>query len=104
MGLIVLALMVYPSWSTLAGHRYPELPTFGLPCPTALFTIGMLALLVTPYPRAPLVVPVAWCLVGAQAALFFDVLPDLTLLVAAAVGLALIVRGRRPIGTTALSK
>jgi len=64
----------------------------------------MLALLVTPYPRAPLVVPVAWCLVGAQAALFFDVLPDLTLLVAAAVGLALIVRGRRPIGTTALSK
>ncbi|KQW39930.1 DUF6064 family protein [Rhizobacter sp. Root404] len=94
MGLIVLALAVYPAWSIVAGHRYPELPTFGLPCPTALFTVGMLSLLTAPYPRAPLAVPVAWCFVGAQAALFFDVPPDLTLLAAAAVGIALILRAR----------
>src|SRR5512141_3423175 len=32
--LIAFALVVYPAWSVFAGHRSPELPTFGLPCPT----------------------------------------------------------------------
>lgn len=31
------------------------LPTFGLPCPTTLFTIGLLAFVVSPYPRSTLV-------------------------------------------------
>lgn len=29
--------------ATRAGHPYPELPTFGLPCPTTIFSIGALA-------------------------------------------------------------
>jgi hypothetical protein len=93
-GLVVFALLVYPLWSIRAGHAYPQLPTFGLPCPTALFTIGLLSLLVAPYPRSPLVVPVAWCLVGAQAAVLFGVTADLALLVAAAQGLVLMFRPR----------
>ena len=28
--LLAFALIVYPVWSTLAGHGYPELPAFGL--------------------------------------------------------------------------
>jgi hypothetical protein len=71
------------------------MPTFGLPCPTTLFTIGLLACLVPPYPRSTLVVPVLWCLVGAQAAFLLGVPQDLGLLVAAAVGAFLIVRARR---------
>jgi hypothetical protein len=93
LGLVVFALLVYPLWSIRAGHAYPQLPTFGLPCPTTLFTIGLLSLLVAPYPRSTLVIPVAWCLVGAQAALLFDVPADLALLVAAVQGLLLM---RRP--------
>jgi len=100
--LVAFALVVYPAWSAFAGHPYPELPTFGLPCPTTLFTIGLLALLVRPYPRSPLVVPVLWSLVGAQAAFLLDVPPDLTLLAAAVVGIGLIARsgagGARPGG------
>lgn len=92
LALVVFALVVYPAWSALAGHRYPAFPTFGLPCPTTLFTVGMLAFLVPPYPRAVLVAPVAWCLVGAQAAFLLGVPPDLGLLVAAAVGVVLIAR------------
>ncbi len=94
--LIVFALVVYPAWSAFAGHRYPAMPTFGLPCPTTLFTIGMLALLAPPYPRSALVVPVLWCLVGAQAAFLLDVPQDLGLLVAAAFGVLLIVRVSAP--------
>jgi drug/metabolite transporter (DMT)-like permease len=67
--LIVFALVVYPLWSWLAGHPYPATPTFGLPCPTTIFTIGLLAFLVVPYPRSVFIVPLLWCFIGAQAAI-----------------------------------
>ncbi len=81
--------MGYPIWATFAGHGYPELPTFGLPCPTAIFTIGVLALGHGAGVRAVLVVPLLWSLVGSQAALLLDVKPDLGLLVAGAVAVGL---------------
>ena len=87
--LLAFALVAYPVWSTLAGHGYPELPTFGLPCPTTIFTIGVLALASGTNLRAVLAVPILWSLVGSQAAFLLDVKPDLGLLVAgvSAVGL-----------------
>lgn len=94
LGLIVFALVVYPIWSYFAGHRYPALPTFGLPCPTTIFTIGLLAFLVAPYPRSPFVVPVLWCFVGSQAAFIFDVPQDLGLVVAGVVGIVLLARSK----------
>ena len=89
------ALVVYPAWSAWAGHRYPAMPTFGLPCPTTLFTIGTLAFLVAPYPRSPFVVPVLWCLVGVQAAFLLGVPQDLGLMVAAVAGIVLMARPRQ---------
>lgn len=95
LALVAFALVAYPAWSVLAGHRYPEFPTFSLPCPTTIFTVGMLAFLGPPYPRAALVAPVLWCLVGSQAAFLLGVPQDLGLLVAAAVGVFLLVRAPR---------
>jgi len=92
--LMVFALVAYPIWSIYSGHSYPTLPTFGLPCPTTLFTLGLLGLVVAPYPRSPLVVPVAWCFVGAQAAFLLDVQADLSLIVAGLFGIVLLVRAR----------
>lgn len=92
--LILFSLLIYPAWSLLAGHRYPAFPTFGLPCPTTLFTIGMLAFLLPPYPRLPLIVPVLWCLVGAQAAVLLGVPQDAGLWVAAGFGVFLIRHSR----------
>lgn len=93
--LIVFALVVYPVWSAYAGHSYPATPTFGLPCPTTIFTIGVLAFAVPPYPRSPLVAPVLWCFVGAQAAFLLGVQPDLGLVAAALVGIGLLVTARQ---------
>jgi hypothetical protein len=87
--LVVFALVVYPLWSWFAGHRYPAMPTFGLPCPTTIFTLGVLAFLAKPYPRSPFVVPILWCTVGAQAAILLGVPQDFALVVAGLVGLAL---------------
>ena len=88
--LIVFALVVYPVWSAYAGHPYPATPTFGLPCPTTIFTIGLLCFAVPPTPRSPLVVPVLWCAVGSQAAFLLGVQPDLGLIAAGVVGLGLL--------------
>lgn len=97
LSLIFFALAGYPAWTYLAGHRYPAFPTFGLPCPSTLFTIGLLAFLVKPYPRSVLVVPVLWCFVGSQAGFVFDVPADLGLIVAGVFGIGLLIRSK-PVG------
>ena len=97
-GLLIFAFLIYPAWTYFMGHRYPAFPTFGLPCLTTLFTIGLLAFLVRPYPRSVFVVPVLWCFVGSQAAFAFDVQADLGLIVAGAVGLVLIAKSKRLVG------
>ncbi|TAK43341.1 MAG: hypothetical protein EPO27_15235 [Betaproteobacteria bacterium] len=76
----------------LAGHLYPETPTFGLPCPTATFTIGVLAFLSAPIPRSVFIVPILWSAVGVQAAFLLGVPQDLGLGVAGLAGLALALR------------
>ena len=91
-GLVGYALLIYPVLNALSGHRYPGTPTFGLPCPTTLFTIGVLAWLEAPYPRSVLVVPILWCLVGVQAAFLLDIAPDLALAPAALIALVLMAK------------
>ena len=93
-GLIIFAGFIYPAWTYFSGHHYPAFPTFGLPCPTTLFTIGLLAFLVKPYPRSVFIVLVLWFFVGSQAAFVFDVQADLGLIVAGILGLVLIVQSK----------
>ncbi len=92
--LMIFAGFIYPAWTYFSAHHYPTFPTFGLPCPTTLFTIGLLAFLVKPYPRSVFIVPVLWCFVGSQAAFVFDVQADLGLIVAGVLGLVLIVQSK----------
>jgi hypothetical protein len=99
--LMAFALLIYPAWSTLAGHAYPNLPTFGLPCPTTIFTIGMLAMALEGKARIALVVPILWSLVGGQAAFLLDVPPDLGLLAAGLIALGLALQTRKPSETVA---
>jgi Family of unknown function (DUF6064) len=85
--LVVFALLAYPALGWLMGHRYPAVPTFGLPCPTTIFTIGVLLFTKGPVSRSVLVVPVLWAAVGSTAAFALGVYQDLGLLVAGVVGL-----------------
>jgi hypothetical protein len=97
--LIAYALVGYPIVSLLLGRQYPDVPTFGVPCPTTIFTIGMLAFLSRPFPRYVLVVPIAWAFIGGQAAFLLGVPEDLGLLLAGLAGLWLAFdrpRERRP--------
>jgi len=85
--LVVFALVLYPAIGYLAGHRYPAAPTFGLPCPTTIFTLGVLLFATHPVPRWVLVVPLLWAAVGSVAAFQLGVIEDLALLAAGVVAI-----------------
>lgn len=80
--LLVYALAVYPLMGQAAGHVYPFAPTFGLPCPTTIFTLGLLVAAQPGVPRTLLLVPLAWAVVGTSAALQLGVAADFGLPVA----------------------
>lgn len=88
--MLVLAygLLVYPLLNVLLGHHFPRTPTFGLPCPTTIFTFGLLWWLRHPFPATIFLIPWAWAVVGGSAAFVLDVPQDLGLLAAAALSLA----------------
>ena len=88
--MIVFALVGYPVLGFALGRRYPASPTFGLPCPTTIFTLGFLLLARAPVPRRLLVIPILWSLLGAMAATRLGVAEDYSLLVAGLVTIGLV--------------
>jgi hypothetical protein len=81
--LVAYALVGYPALNVAFGHRYPRMPTFGVPCPLTIATLG---LLVWASPRAPWwiwVVPLGWAVVGSSAIVLLGIREDLGLPVAA---------------------
>lgn len=84
--LVVYALAVYPLVGMLAGHAYPRMATFGLPCPTTILTIGLLVWASPRAPRVLLLVPVIWTAIGSSAAGLLGMREDLGLLVAGLAG------------------
>jgi Family of unknown function (DUF6064) len=80
--LIGYALVGYPLLAYLLGQQFPATPTFGLPCPTTIFTLGVLLWLQRPAPVSLLVIPLAWSVIGTTAALQLGVGEDFGLVVA----------------------
>lgn len=79
--LILFALIVYPVLGYLFGHVYPSSPTFGLPCPTTIYTFGILLLSKRKCPVVILIIPFIWSVIGFTAAFSFGIVEDTGLLV-----------------------
>ena len=77
--LIAFALVVYPLLGYLFGHIYPASPTFGLPCPTTIFCLGVLLWTREKCPWAILIIPVIWSLIGFSAAIRLGMREDTAL-------------------------
>lgn len=80
---LVVYALAYPAVTIALGHRYPAAPTFGVPCPTAILTIGLLATVRGAIPARLALIPILWGFVGGSAALLLDVASDYALLGAA---------------------
>ena len=81
--------LLYPLIVLAGDHSYPRVPTFGVPCPTTIVTVGFLLLVGGRVPPLVSVVPVIWAAIGGSAAFLLGVPADLALPVA---GLALALR------------
>jgi hypothetical protein len=88
--LLAYALVGYPALSYLIGHRYPETPTFGLPCPSTIFTFGLLLWAGPRVPRSLLIIPVAWSVIGTVGAVQLGMWEDYGLAVAAILTTAIV--------------
>jgi hypothetical protein len=84
----VYALAGYPLVGWLAGQRFPAAPTFGLPCPTTIFTFGVLLWADRRLPAWLLAIPAAWAVLGTTAAGSLGITEDYALLPAAIMGVA----------------
>lgn len=96
--MIAYALVGYPALGAWMGHSYPAVPVFGVaPCPTTIFTIGVLVLGDWRSTRWLLIIPALWSALGGSAAVVLNVPQDYGLILA---GLALIpmtLLRRRPV-------
>jgi hypothetical protein len=94
---LAYAVIVYPVIGAVVGHGWPESPLMGMaPCPTTIFTFGLLLLATPPVPRRLLVVPFAWAVLAPPAAMARGVYEDAGLLIAGILTVALVlVRDRR---------
>jgi len=88
---LLYALVIYPALGYWLGHQYPAAPTFGLPCPTTIFTLGMLLWTDRSVPLYLLAIPLAWSFMGFWAAVSLGMIEDCGLLVAGLLSSLLII-------------
>lgn len=91
--------LAYPFVTTASGHDYPAAPTYGLPCPTAILTIGILLTAREGIRWRVAAIPIVWGFIGGSAAMLLQVQTDYVLLAAGVLLLAVLlaqgVRQRR---------
>jgi hypothetical protein len=90
-GLLVIlySMVIYEALGYAAGHGLMAGPMFGVaPCPTTLFTIGLLMLMRGRLVKWLAVIPLVWAVIGTSAAILLGIREDLGL---AAAGMALLI-------------
>jgi hypothetical protein len=95
--LLIIYALAYPFLALVEGNTLPRSPTFGVPCPTTILTIGLL-MTAEPLPIAITIIPILWAFIGGSSAFLLGVRTDLVML-AAGVGLltdVLVSRFRNP--------
>ncbi len=93
---VVYAIAIYTILGIVAGHGFPNGPLCGVaPCPTTIFTFGILLMASDAIPIYAFIIPLVWSLIGFSAALNLGVPQDYGLLVAGILGTVLLLLSRR---------
>lgn len=96
---LVVYALAYPFLAIGSGHTYPATPTFGVPCPTAILTIGVLITARAGPPTRLAIIPALWAFIGGSAAILLGVTADYVLLAAGLVLTLLLIGRVRPVST-----
>ena len=101
--MVLYALIIYPLLGHALGHVYPRSPTFGLPCPTTIFTFGLLLWTgyrgtgrkALPLPVWVYIIPFIWALIGLSAVFRLGIYEDLGLIISGMIAVAVLIRRAR---------
>lgn len=83
---VLYALIIYPILGYSFGHTFPRNPTFGLPCPTTIFTFGILLFTIKRVSWYLIIIPFMWSLIGFSAAIQLTIFEDFGLGIAGICG------------------
>ena len=97
MVLVVFALLIYPVLGYLFKHAYPASPTFGVPCPTTIFTFGVLLWSKEKVPIVLLIIPFLWSLLGFSASTSLGIKEDMALVIAGILAVSILLFRREPV-------
>jgi len=94
---VLYAMVVHPLLGLGFGHSYPRAAMFGVaPCPTTIFTFGILLWATKPVPAYLLIIALLWSFFGIIAAVNWRIHQDYGLVVAGVLGTILIlIRNRK---------
>ncbi len=93
--LALTGIFIYPLISFVTTKSFNETISLGLPCPTTIFTFGLLMLTTISLPRYLLIIPTLWAIIGFMAALNFGIYQDVLLLLSAILADIYLLRKRR---------
>ena len=79
--LLMYALIIYPLVGSFTDHGYPYSPTFGVPCPTTIFTIAIFLLADKRIPFYLILIPIIWTAIGFSATINLGIYEDAMLIV-----------------------
>lgn len=82
---VIFGLLIYPIISYFLEGAWSNTISLGLPCPTAIFTLGFLMLTTSKLSKYLLIIPILWAIIGTGAATNFGVYQDYVMLLAAIV-------------------
>ena len=92
---VVYALIAYPLIGIVLGHMYPRSPTFGVPCPTTIFTFGVLLFSAHRVSFFVLLIPFLWSIVGFSAAFHLHIFEDIGLIISGLVSTVILTAFRK---------
>jgi hypothetical protein len=96
--LVIYALLLYPLVGFfISGHLFPSAPTFGLPCPTTIFTFGLLLWTQKVFAKYLLIIPLLWAIIGFNAALSMGVIEDYGLLIGGIIAAGFLIPRKQPV-------
>ncbi len=88
---ILYAMVFYSLLGLSFGHSYPYAPMYGVaPCPTTIFTFGLLLWTTAVVPSYLLIIPLIWSIIGMSAAISLNVPQDYGLAIAGVAGTILV--------------
>ena len=92
---LIYGLIIYPLLSRSFGRDFPENPTFGLPCPTTIYSFGILLFSKHRIAWYIIAIPFLWSLIGFSAATHLHIKEDFFLVVAGVVSTFILLFQRR---------